>query len=132
MKLTVHIETIPHADQRYSTAGDWFIKDGVLEIRASEMDDQQHSVLIILHELVEALVTSAGDVDALPKLAEITDEFDTRHKDYGEPGFRPDCPYYEGHAIATVVEHLAAMSWGTNWNDYEEEVDDLTTNVSIE
>ena len=82
--MKILIETIPHKDQRYATAGDWQFKQGaidqntvvvnnaayaaqadgsqLLHIRVSELGDWRYEALVAVHELVEALLCKYGGI----------------------------------------------------------------------
>ena len=121
MKIT--IETIPHADQRYRTCGDYFFTaDGDLEIRVSETGDWRESALIAFHELREVLVCKHLGISQAA-----VDEFDKRYesdRDAGlhgpedEPGNDPKAPYREAHAAATAAERALAYDLDVNWEQY--------------
>jgi len=133
--MKINIEVIPHSEQLYDTAGNWFLDDaGVLQIRISRMKDPVYTHLVALHELVEALVESMKFGDLVPPqwLILQTDQFDQtfekqRHKnDYAsEPGYSNGCPVYQGHMLASAVEHLAAMLLKIDYNDYQKAIGNL-------
>lgn len=134
--MRINIEIIPPEQQRYDTAGDWWVdENGVLQVRASEMKDPRYSNLIVIHELVEVLVeTVKRQVDLVPPkhLILMTDRFDQAYEDdrsvdddTSEPGYNPGCPVYEGHMIASAIEHLAAMLMTVDYNDYQKAISDL-------
>lgn len=125
--LTIRITTIPHAEQRYPTVGDFLTSaDGTLNVRISEMSDWRREFLVALHELVECMwarhngVTEA-DIDAF----DIAYEQKRQDGDESEPGNDPACPVYAGHQLATVIERLMAHELGVDWQDYDREVTDL-------
>ena len=61
--MRIQIETVAHAQQRYETTGDWWWgPDDTLQMRVSALTDWRHSVLIAVHELVEALLCKAHGV----------------------------------------------------------------------
>jgi len=130
--MRIQIETIPHAQQRYNTAGDWWVDaEGVLQVRVSEMRDPRYAGLVAIHELVEVLteglkVSDDGTLKVPHWLVAQTDKYDEtyekqRHKgdDYSEPGYEPSCPVYQGHMIASAVEHLVAMLLHIDFNQYQ-------------
>jgi hypothetical protein len=133
--MKIEIDIIPHAAQRYPTAGDWFLDDeGVLQIRASTMSDLRYTALVILHELVEVLVESIkqGGLSVPRWLVVQTDVFDKDYEakrakddDFSEPGYQPDCPVYQGHMIASAVEHLVAMLLKIDFNAYQDAIASL-------
>lgn len=48
------IDTVPHADQRYDTPGDYWVDgQGRWHIRVSELGDWRYELLVTVHELVE-------------------------------------------------------------------------------
>jgi hypothetical protein len=67
--LRIVIETIPHADQRYPTTGDWFIgydetsgRPEQINIKVSDMGNWKYEALVGIHEAVEAVLCLAGGV----------------------------------------------------------------------
>ena len=119
MKVT--IETIPHADQRYPTAGDWFFEgSGDLVIRVSDMGNWKYEALVAFHELAEVLLCkSRGVVTAQ------ADAFDMAFTGEGEPGDDPSCPYRREHFFATNVERLLADQIGVDWQEYDSAIEAL-------
>jgi hypothetical protein len=130
------IEVIPHRDQRYNTVGDWqFTRDGLgsateLNIKVSEIGEAGESMLIAIHELVEAILCEFGGIEE-----KAVDEFDMNwlpRKAYwdsdvmiSEPGEDDRAPYYTQHQTATGIERIVAMRLWTNWARYEARVDKL-------
>lgn len=115
--MKIVIESIPQAQQRYDTWGDWwFDPDGTLQIRVSsdapELPTEQHQFLIALHELVEVKLCEAHGVTQAQ-----VDEFDFAHQEFCnendlEPGDLPDAPYRKQHRFAMLIEHLMARELG--------------------
>ena len=113
--MKIVIESIPHAQQRYDTWGDWwFDPDGTLQIRVSsdvpEMPTEQHQFLVALHELVEVRLCQERGISQ-----EAVDTFDMSPKALacdGEPGDLPDAPYRREHRFAMLIEHLMAHELG--------------------
>jgi hypothetical protein len=124
--MKIIIETIPHAEQRYPTAGDWqFTPDG-LKIKVSKMSDERYCILVAIHELIEAVAcrqhtVSASAVDAFDKEFERVRQPD----DTSEPGDAAFCPYGLEHSLATGIERIMAQTLGVSWNLYEKEVESL-------
>lgn len=119
--MRILIETIPHAEQRYPTCGDYEdLPDGTLHIRVSELGDRRYELLVALHELVEAeLVRARG----IPFKA--IDDFDMNFGGDGEPGDDPRAPYHAQHKIASRVEFEMAYRLGVDWQAYDEAVEAL-------
>ena len=122
MKIT--IETIPHGDQRYPTAGDWvWIAPGELSIRVSDMGNVRYEAAIGLHELVEAILCYDAQIPQ-----EAVDTFDALHAKElraGEPGDDPGAPYREQHCFATAVERMLIAALGVPWAEYDAAVEAL-------
>lgn len=142
--MNVSIEVIPHEQQRYQTAGDWFFEpNGVdLVIRVSKLSDPRLEMLVAVHELVEVLLCQKNGVTQ-----EQVDKFDMDFENWrkasmeeslergthentvllaiAEPGDHKDAPYRTEHCFATGVERLLAASLGVCWADYEKELESL-------
>ena len=140
--MKIIIETIPHSQQRYDTAGDWqFSKDVIvphrlqpgevltftetivvaedtLRIKVSRTGCWQEEALVGIHELIEAILCRNAGV----KEADV-DRWDRtcvgRHQG-DEPGDNPAAPYHRQHMIASALERLLAVELGVSWPDYEE------------
>ena len=125
--MKIVIETIPHKRQRYETVGDYFYdKDGVLQIRISNMRNDQYAELVIIHELVELILCKAkgvkfSDIDAFDKA------FEKRRKpgNTDEPGDDDAAPYRDEHLFATGIEKLLCSKLGINWATYDKKVNSL-------
>lgn len=121
--MRIIIETIPHGQQRYNTCGDWLVDGDNLTIRVSQLKDWRASMLIGVHELVEALLCKARNIDP----GEV-DAFDCA---FGapvdsEPGDDPAAPYHREHCTATGIERIMAAELKVAWQPYEAELDQLT------
>ena len=112
--MKIIIETIEHFEQRYSTVGDWqFIKGDddseTIHIKVSDLGKWQYSMLVGMHEAIEALLclghgVSQADVDSFDIKFEANRDVD----DNSEPGDHPNAPYMEEHFFATSIERLLA------------------------
>jgi hypothetical protein len=125
--MNITMKVIPHNEHRYETVGDWwFDEDGSLQIRVSDMGNEDYAILVAVHELIEVL---------LCKKRGITDEavsaFDTAFEDArvegntDEPGDDPKSPYRAEHLFATGIEKLLAAELGVDWKTYDEAVNAL-------
>lgn len=119
--LNIQIKSIPHGEQRYPTVGDYQTDHhGKTTILVSDMGNDSWSLAIGLHEVIES---------HLCKLAGITDQeindFDLwydkhRQDDWPEePGDHPDCPYYQQHQFASLIERQFIREAGENWHKYD-------------
>ncbi len=125
--IDIRIKTIPHAKQRYDTAGDYWEKKEfgktVVHFRISAMHDTRYEQLVLIHELVEYFLVKLAGID----VKEI-DAFDEAYEhlrgedDDSEPGDDEDAPYYFQHQAASAVERLCAVMMGVNWLDYSNAV----------
>ena len=125
--MRITIETIPHADQRYPTVGDWlFIGEPPTElrIRVSGMDDWRMEALVAVHELVEALLCRARGIDEEAVTA-WDKAFEPKRRRQIEPGDHPLAPYHREHQSATAIERLLCAEFGIDWAEYESKVDAL-------
>jgi hypothetical protein len=121
--VRVVIQSIPHAEQRYDTVGDWITvpEDPTLAIRVSELSDWREMALVALHEFVEAVLC-----DHMGITSEAVDEFDQKWSGDGEPGDDPAAPYYRQHRIATTIERLIAEQLQVDWDEYGRHIEELS------
>lgn len=121
MGLSIHIKTIPHAEQRYDTCGDyWRDPDGTLQVRISDMGNTAYESLVMIHELAEHMLCEARGITN-----EQIDAFDFAYKGDGEPGDEPDAPYQNEHLIATGIEKMLCAALGIKWAEYDKTVTEL-------
>lgn len=119
--MKIHIETIPQAGQRYATAGDYFWdKDGVLQIRVSELGNEDMEYLCAGHELREAWLAYRRGIKEPDIMA-----FDIAHADSDDPGSEPDAPYYKEHFFSEAIERLEAGQLNINWQEYDRTIMNL-------
>lgn len=110
----LRISTIPHKEQRYPTAGDWYDLDGCAVVKVSELNDEDMEFTIAIHEAIEQyLCRKHGVVD------EVVSEFDKKHLDHSNPGDLHDAPYHKEHMVATVVEMLLIKELDIDLEKYE-------------
>ena len=119
--MRIIIETIPHAEQRYPTVGDWFYDaDGALRIKVSQMVDPRYCFLVALHELVEVQLCRERGITQ-----DLVDRFDMQYEstrpadDDSEPGDDPQAPYKREHCTATGIERILAAELNVDWKTYE-------------
>ena len=119
--MRIIIETIPHKDQRYDTAGDWYFDDaGSMVIKVSGLGDWRKEFLVAVHELIEVGLCSNCGITA-----EAVDKFDMNYKGEGEPGDAHDAPYRRQHFTATTIERQLADALCVDWLDYEKQLSEL-------
>ena len=99
----------------------WWDPDDTLQMRVSTLPDWRYSMLIAIHELIEALLCRAHGVTA-----EAVDAWDMGPgKEMDEPGDDPRAPYHREHDFALCLERLLAHEIGVDWNAYGDAVDAL-------
>lgn len=129
--MNIIIHTIPHANQRYETVGDWRVNDNgsTIQISVSDLGDWREEALVAVHELIEALLCKANGVTT-----DAVDVFDMKFEERRkaqpelancEPGDEPNAPYCFEHCVAAGVERQLCALLGLNWKEYEEDVSKL-------
>lgn len=126
--MRILIETVPHAEQRYDTVGDWIIEpDGTWHIRISELPTcrdplaEKFALLVAFHELIEMALCIDHQVGA-----EEVDVFDLHYPEGDtEPGDDRNAPYYHEHQLATGLERTLAAALDVDWQEYEEAINNL-------
>ena len=128
--MNIIIKTIPHDQQRYPTAGDWWFEpycqgkpeeECDLHIRVSGTGNWRYEALVALHELVEVLKCKHDGVSQKE-----VDEFDIEYEknrkdgDDSEPGDSPDAPYRFQHCLATGIERIMCAEFGLDWKAYDD------------
>jgi hypothetical protein len=116
----IRMKIVPHGGCRNNGVGDYWFEGDVLQIRASKLPDNRHSLLILVHELIEVL---QAESNCIPE-EEITDfdrrfETDRAEGNTEEPGDDDAAPYREEHCIATAVERLMCALLGCSWKQYD-------------
>ena len=121
--MDITIKTIPSAEQRYRTLGDyWVDTDGNLQIRITKLNDWKWEFLIALHELVEyALVKDRGI--SLSAIDDFDKKFEEGLSDDNEeePGESADAPYKMEHLFADSIEKQMAFAMNLDWYNYHYE-----------
>jgi hypothetical protein len=112
MKTT--IKSVPYAQMRYPSLGDYYNTPEGLEIVTVALPDWRHEFLIALHEFIEEAVTRHRGI-AEPTIK----DFDEAHLDADDPGMLPEAPYHREHILATAVEMLLAQELDVDWTAYE-------------
>lgn len=128
----VVIKIIPHKEQRYETAGDWFFDaDNILQIRVSKMSNWRYEQLVAYHEYAEAMICLSRGIEE-KDVSDFDIKFEEIRKQYPEiigdmePGYMITAPYYKPHRTATHLERVLAEELGVEWKSYEKVVNNLT------
>lgn len=115
MTLRLDVKTIPHSDQRYDTAGDWYDENGTTCFRISDCKNKKYEWLLAIHEIVERALCDANRISV-----EAVDKFDKSYRGSGEPGDSPRSPYRTDHCFATAVERMVCAAMGVSWAEYDD------------
>lgn len=129
--MHINVKTIPHSVQRYNTIGDWWFDDnGDLQIRVSDLQNNDYESLIITHELVEALLCKKRGITA-DEVTHFDQTFEDMRKQFpgivvdDEPGDSVNSPYHTEHITATALEEFMADELKVDWSKYEKAIKDL-------
>jgi hypothetical protein len=119
---SIIIETIPHHDQRYDTAGDYQLVFGgkMIVVTVSDTGNPDFDFLCAIHEMVEAYLCQKRGINF-----KMIDKFDMSHPDSDDPGSLKNAPYRKEHFAATRVERAAALELDVSWREYEEALERL-------
>lgn len=136
--MNYKIMTIPHAEQRYSTVGDYtspysqYIKISVSDmtqavpraepfrLSTEEMRTaERYEFLITIHELVEGFLCHQAEI----AFSDI-DKYDMNSTS-SDPGAQEDAPYHIQHVVAEHIEKFVAQAIGVDWDTYSAAVDSL-------
>jgi hypothetical protein len=126
----IYIRVIPHDQQRYETVGDyWYDKDGVLQVRVSDMGNELYEKMVIIHELVEEALTKHKGITE-QQIMDFDLYYEKRREqglvpEDSEPGFDNNAPYLFEHSLATSFEMMMCAHAGISWNDYDSTVMNL-------
>ncbi|MGH7746246.1 MAG: hypothetical protein ACREQ5_16025 [Candidatus Dormibacteria bacterium] len=148
----INVKVVPQEDQDYETLGNWWytpvediLSPRTLEIRISDTGNPVNSMLLAIHELVEAVLCYTSgidqdrvtDFDILYEEARINlhetnstgiagiclkDAFgghDPITED-SEPGDDTYAPYQVQHQAATLVEQFVCERMGRRWMAYND------------
>ena len=121
------LETIPHSEQRYPTAGDyWTDADGVDHVVVSDMGNDDYHFLVLLHEFVEQYLTKKRGISE-KSICDFDIEFEKNRAEgnLDEPGNDKNAPYVLEHNIATFIESGMAQALGVDWEMYGDVVNQL-------
>lgn len=128
--IDISLKTIPHAEQRYDTCGDWRGDvAGQISVTVSELPDWRYEFLVALHELIEGTLCNArgikdADVSAFDEQFEA--ELDSyQHQPDDEPGDDRRAPYHQEHVFASAIERIVATELGVDWSEYEQAINAL-------
>lgn len=124
--LNIQIKTIPHSEQRYETPGDFWIENGVMQYRISDLGNQWKEMAILIHELVESFLCLLRGVK-WEDIDKFDMEFEKNRKEgnFDEPGDDKNAPYKKEHFFAEILERLFIKECDIDWDKYNDEVKKL-------
>jgi hypothetical protein len=126
MKITV--VTLPIELIKNRQAGDWIWNGDDLEIIVVEGLDWRETMLVAIHEQMEAAKCRHDGVSEKE-----VDEFDAAYEsqrlpgDVSESGDHGLAPYRRQHLFATGHEMILAAGLDVNWKSYESDIDHKTS-----
>ena len=91
---------------RYETYGDYFYVpfNDTLVFQIADTGNDEHNKLILIHELIEELLTSHKGI----KEEDIM-KFDIEHPELDEPGASRLAPYHDEHMLAQRIEDMLCV-----------------------
>jgi len=107
------IQIIPHKNQRYDTAGDYWEDGHTWNFRISDMKDWESELLCAMHELTEKILCKKRNITD----AQI-DSFDTSKyaMKLSDPGLSKKAPYHKEHMIGMKIERILCKELKKKWN----------------
>ena len=123
----INVGIIPHSEHRYETVGDyWYPQSFRMEVRVSDMQNEDYEFLVLIHELVEAHLCRKRGIPE-PNIKAFDEAFEAKRLpgNEDEPGFDPAAPYFKEHTFATVIEAQIAEELGVDWDEYSKKVNSL-------
>ena len=122
----VKTEIVPLDSQRYATLGDYYEENGTLHFKISDTGNDTFNKVILVHELVEQILTEyqgvkEPDILAFDLWVEKQIELGEYPED-GEPGDHPLAPYRKQHDFAMNIERQIMNFLGIPFADYDKQV----------
>ena len=116
----IEVNIIPHKSQIYETAGNYGIFLNNWWIDISKMSKWEYESIVLIHELVEMVLTKKRKIswDKITK-------FDTDHPELNDPGNDKMACYHKEHIFATRIEKLLAKELGIDWEVYDKSFEKL-------
>jgi hypothetical protein len=116
----IEVTVQDHKNQLYDTAGDYGEDSVGWWLSISKSSDWRHEGLVLIHELVEMMLTKNDGV----KWSDV-DDFDIHGEGKGhpDPGSLWNAPYHKQHKQAEQIEKRLAKMLGVNWEEYNDALD---------
>ncbi len=130
-KMRIIIETIPHDTQRYETCGDWKWDGDDLYVKVSDTGNDDHALLVGVHEIIEAYLCKKHGIDEAAVTAfDMAFEASRPEDDDSEPGDDFEAPYHHEHMMASDIEKYVAEVIHADWSEYEKAIGCLKKTVA--
>ena len=123
----INIKIIPHKEQRYNTAGDYFLEKGVWQFRISEMENIFYEMFVLFHELWEwfrAVVINGVHEEDI-SVFDIDTVFEIDPKNGNNPGRSKFAPYHSEHLEATSLERFLIKKCKMDLDEYNQSFEKL-------
>ena len=122
-KTIAVLATIPEKWHPYDTAGNWSLCEDAILCFASDCYPEESVLAILLHELVEAVLSKKAGISE-KKICDFDTSYEAKrsqghYPDDAEPGDHPDSPYRLPHQAATFVERAVCSALEISWADHE-------------
>lgn len=124
------VRTIPHVFQVYNTCGNYeWTEDGMLVVFISDMNNEQYTFLVAIHEIIEAYLCKKRGI-TIDSINKFDEQFEKDRITYQwgndvEPGHDKKAPYLKEHVFAENVEKQLAKQSRIDWERYAKTVNDL-------
>ena len=123
--MNITIKTIPHSEQRYPTAGDYWFDGDNLEIRISDVGNWKHELLVAIHEIAEVALCKERGI-TIANIDHFDMNFEADNINHSkEPGDDSKSPYQNEHNLATGVERIMCSALNVKWEEYDGALDKL-------
>lgn len=119
----IGFKVIPHNEQRYETAGDYFEDADDWQFRVSALDNADYEFMVLIHELIEWHLTQRRGLSE-PEIA----AFDMAHPELDDPGADKRAPYHKEHMFSLKVEKMLCKFMGLDWSAYDDSFENLEYN----
>lgn len=121
--MNINAKVIPESEMRPEVNGaDWFFdENGDLQVRVSPMGDWRYEVLLMVHELCEAILCDHNGV-TVAQVDAFDLEYDKTHTFDLNAGDDPKAPYKREHCFATAIERIMCAELGVDWETYDKEL----------
>lgn len=115
------VKFIDGKDQRYPTAGDYWEDDDSIQFRITKQKDDDADALVLLHELIEFVLTKKRGIHE-SRITAYDLDWEARVHKGDEPGNEHDCIYKKEHRFSENLERQFAHELGVDWFEYNDNI----------